>query len=68
MRLREKPGLDKKRAPLFIKLLGRAVSVDEGHFDKQGKFVADRPRNGDQLSSGVWMEADVGVVRLIACT
>jgi Domain of unknown function (DUF5597)/Beta-galactosidase len=68
LRLREKPSQDKKQAPLFVKFLGRAVSLDEGHFDKQGKFVVDRPRNGDQLSSGVWMEADVGVVRLIACT
>jgi hypothetical protein len=68
LRLRDKPSRNKKQAPLFVKLLGRAVSLDEGHFDKQGKFVVDRPRNGDQLSSGVWVEADVGVVRLIACT
>jgi hypothetical protein len=68
LRLRPKPSADKKQAPLAIKLLGRALSVDEGHFDKNGKFVVDRPRNGDQLGSGIWVEADVGVVRIIACT
>jgi hypothetical protein len=41
--------------------------VDEGHFDTHDNFIVDRPRNGDQLGSGVWVEADVGVVRIIAC-
>ena len=66
--LRAKPSPDKTKAPLLLKFLGRAVSVDEGHFDQNGKFVVDRPRNGDQISSGMWVEADIGIVRVITCT
>ena len=43
------------------------VSVDEGHFDEQGGFVADRRRNGDEHDTGLWVEADTGVVRAILC-
>ena len=67
LQLRAKPSPAAKRAPLLVKFLGRAVSVDEGHFDTHDNFIVDRPRNGDQLGSGVWVEADVGVVRIIAC-
>jgi hypothetical protein len=45
----------------------RYVSVDEGHFDEQGEFVADRRRNGDEHDTGLWVEADTGVVRAILC-
>ncbi len=40
------------------------VSVDEGHFEG-GTFVVDRRRNGDETDSGVWVEADCGVVRVV---
>ena len=43
----------------------RQVSVDEGHFDKNGKFVVDRERNKTPLVSGAWVEADIGVLRII---
>jgi hypothetical protein len=43
------------------------MSVDEGHFDKNGKYVSDRRRNGDSVRGGVWVGADDGVVRIIAC-
>jgi hypothetical protein len=46
---------------------GRQVSVDEGHFDQKGAFVVDRQRNGDEISMGVWVESDLGVVRVILC-
>lgn len=46
---------------------GRQVSVDEGYFDYSGKFVVTRERNGDEISNGVWVEADLGVVRVILC-
>jgi hypothetical protein len=68
LQLRAKPSSSAKQAPLLVKFLGRAVSVDEGHFDQNDNFVVDRSRNGDQLGSGVWVEADVGVVRIIACS
>jgi hypothetical protein len=45
----------------------RYVSVDEGHFNEQGEFVVDRRRNGDEHDTGLWVEADTGVVRAILC-
>jgi hypothetical protein len=41
--------------------------VDEGHFNEQGEFVVDRRRNGDEHDTGLWVEADTGVVRAILC-
>lgn len=41
------------------------LSVDEGHFDEAGNFITDRTRSGDENDFGVWMYADVGVVRVI---
>jgi hypothetical protein len=46
---------------------GRQLRVDEGHFDQNGKFVVDRRRNGDNVSGGLWVEADIGVLRVITC-
>jgi hypothetical protein len=46
---------------------GRQVSVEEGHFDENGRFIVDRRRNGDVLSAGLWVEPDAGVVRVITC-
>jgi len=38
------------------------VSADEGHFDKNGEFIADRRRNGDEIfRRGLWVEEDTGV-------
>ena len=46
---------------------GRLLRVDEGHFDDNVEFVADRRRNGDNVSNGLWVEADIGVLRVITC-
>jgi len=44
------------------------VSVDEGHFDKNDEFVADRRRNGDEIGHrGLWVEPDINVLRVITC-
>jgi hypothetical protein len=44
------------------------VSVDEGHFDKNGEFAADRRRNGDEIGRrGLWVEPDINVLRVITC-
>jgi hypothetical protein len=43
----------------------RYLSIDEGHIDNNGEFVINRRRNGGQISSGVWMEIDSGVVRVL---
>ena len=43
------------------------MSVDEGHFDQNGKYVSDRRRNGDSVRGGVWVGVDDGVVRIITC-
>jgi hypothetical protein len=48
-------------------LLAHYVSVDEGHFDRNGKFVVDCRRNGDQITHGLWLEPNVGVLRVITC-
>ena len=45
--------------------LARYVSVEEGHLTSDGRFVVDRRRNGDETDHGVWVEPDVGVVRVI---
>ena len=45
--------------------LTQYVSIEEGHFDDDGVFVADRRRNGDELCHGVWVQPDVGVVRVV---
>ena len=43
------------------------VSVEEGHFDDNGEFVADHRRNGDETSNGMWVSPDTGVLRVILC-
>ena len=70
--LRPKLSPDKMRASSLVSdrilnMLAHQLSVDEGHFDQNGEFVVDRRRNGDEVSRGVWVEADTGVVRVIMC-
>ena len=43
------------------------VRVDEGHFNQDGEFIIDKQRNGDEIDPAVWVEPDVGVVRLLTC-
>ena len=43
----------------------RHLSVDEGHFNENGEFVVDRQRNKTPLLYGAWVEADIGVLRII---
>ena len=50
-----------------IRALTPYLSVEEGHFDQGGEFVVDRRRSGDLASRGAWVEADVGVLRVIMC-
>ena len=45
----------------------RQLSVDEGHFDQNSEFVVDRQRNKTPLTYGAWVEADIGVLRIILC-
>ena len=41
------------------------LSVEEGHFDDNGQFVADRIRNGDEVMfGGFWVAPACGVVRV----
>jgi hypothetical protein len=47
--------------------LGQYLNVDEGHFDKKDKYVVDRRRNGDETDYGLWVEPDIGVLRVIMC-
>jgi len=61
-----KQSTDKMQAPLPV-TDPSYISVDEGHFDQNGKFVIDRQRNGGQVLAGVWVEPDCGVVRVMMC-
>jgi hypothetical protein len=54
------------REPMFS-TPGRQTEVDEGHFDQNGAFVVDRQRNPDPVGHGLWVEPDVGVVRVLMC-
>src|SRR5208283_2883526 len=66
--LRPKFTRDNKQHPVsYNDVHGRQLKVDEGHFDNHGEFVADRRRNGDNVSNGLWVEADIGVLRVITC-
>ncbi|MGD1040292.1 MAG: DUF5597 domain-containing protein [Dehalococcoidales bacterium] len=71
--LRHKPTLDNMKIPLLVsdwatKIFGYIVSVDEGNFDNNGEFVADRRRNGDEIfRRGLWVEPDIGVLHVITC-
>ena len=42
----------------------RYLQIEEGHFDYNGDYIVDRVRTGDECDTGVWMDADVGVVHL----
>lgn len=53
--------------PWLLPRLSHFVSVDEGYVDDEGRFVVRRRRNGDETDSGVWVEPDVGVVRVVMC-
>ena len=50
---------------LIFTMLSPYLSVEEGHFDRNGKFVAERRRNGGQVFNGIWVEPDCGVVSVI---
>jgi hypothetical protein len=43
------------------------ISVDQGYFDEKGKFVTVIRRNGGQVDWGLWVEGDIGVVRVLLC-
>jgi hypothetical protein len=70
LRLRQKPPKNQQIAPQFVSdrlstILTPYISVDEGHFDRNGKYVADRRRNGGQVGFGIWVEPENGVIRVI---
>jgi hypothetical protein len=71
--LRRKPTGNRLDAPQLVsegmtKVFGYVVSADEGHFDNNGDFVADRNRNGDEIGHrGLWVEEDIGVLRVTTC-
>jgi hypothetical protein len=43
------------------------LSVDQGYFDENGKFVTVVRRNGGHVDWGLWVEGDIGVVRVLLC-
>jgi len=70
LRLRKKPPLTQQVSPAFVSdrlatILTPYISVDEGHFDQNGKYIVDRRRNGGPVGFGIWVERDNGVIRVI---
>jgi hypothetical protein len=70
--LRPNPSILKTQSPRPVidpspRQHGYFTSIDEGHFDNNGEFVVDLVRNGDEISLGLWIEPDIGVLRLITC-
>jgi hypothetical protein len=68
--LRPKQTAADRQAPLPIaeSVLNNQIpylSVDEGHFDKNGKYVIDRRRSGGPSGHRVSVEPYSGVVRVI---
>jgi hypothetical protein len=62
---RKKPGNDTvDYAEYGLIRHARYLTVEEGHFDEDGKWIVDRVRTGDDLDFGVWMFADHRVVRV----
>ena len=43
------------------------LSVEEGYFDENGEFVTTLRRNGGWVNQCLWVEADIGVLRVIMC-
>ena len=41
-----------------------AVSITEGHFDEDGRYVVDLVRSGDESRHSIWLRWNVGVVRV----
>jgi hypothetical protein len=41
------------------------ISVEEGYFDTNGNWVTTRRRSGDESDFGIWVQPDVGVVRVV---
>ncbi len=39
--------------------------VEEGHFTPQGAWVSDRRRNGDEITNGLWLAPDIGVLHVV---
>jgi hypothetical protein len=70
LRLKSAPATHLQPAQTNDRLLTRLahyVRVDEGHFDAERTFIVDRRRNGDETDNGIWVEPDVGVVRVELC-
>ncbi len=40
------------------------LRVEEGHFGSMGEFIPDRARNGDEITAGLWLTSDIGVLRV----
>ena len=73
LHINAKPPFDKIQPPKVTARwphgigVGYTISIEEGHFDVNGVFVADRRRNGDETYHGAWVEPNIGVVRVIMC-
>jgi hypothetical protein len=73
LHINAKPPYDKVKAPKVTARwphgigVGYTISIEEGHFNTNGEFVADRRRNGDETYHGAWVEPNIGLVRVIMC-
>ncbi len=49
----------------FDSPLTHFLRVEEGHFTPGGDWVVDRVRNGDEVTSGLWVASDCGIVHAV---
>ena len=64
-RKRSEPVEFSKAHDHFDAHLSPYIVVEEGHFGSIGEWLPDRVRNGDEVSAGIWVTPDVGVVRVL---
>ena len=41
------------------------LAVEEGHFNHAGNWIVDRTRNGDEITGGLWVAPDIGVLHAV---
>lgn len=51
----------------FTQPMGQFISVEEGHFAGDGRFIVAHGRNGDDISQGLWVTPETGVLRAVLC-
>jgi hypothetical protein len=54
-----------KSSDHFDSPMNHYLRVEEGHFSPQGDWIVDRLRNGDEITNGLWVSPEAGIVRAV---